>query len=84
MPESTNEENETQTVAEKTDNRCAECNAYSRELRPESQRKRSIHEACDESLQHRDLRWIAAGDLSGEIIVDSPAETRDSNQHRSA
>ena len=42
MPESTNEENETQTVSEKTDDRCAECDAKRRELRAETERKRTV------------------------------------------
>jgi hypothetical protein len=29
------------------------------------------------------LRWIAPGNLSSEIVVNSPAETSSGNQHRS-
>ena len=83
MSESTNEENETQAIAEEADDRCAECNACRRKLRAEAKRERSVHEARDEALPHCDLRWIAPGNLSSEIVVNSPAETRSSNQHRS-
>lgn len=60
MPESTDKENETQAIAKKTDYRCAECDACRWKPRAEAERERGVHEACAESLPHRDLRWIAA------------------------
>ena len=59
MPESTNEEDETQAIAKETNDRCAKCNAYRRKLRAEAERKHSVHEPakspfhiaiCDGSL----------------------------------
>ncbi len=81
MPEGTNEENETQAIAKKTDGRCAECDACRRELRAEAERKNSVHDACEESFPHCNLRWITTGNLSGEIIVDAPADTGSADQH---
>jgi hypothetical protein len=79
MPEGTNEENETPIA--KTDGRCAECDACRRELRAEAERKNSVHDACEESFPHCNLRWITTGNLSGEIIVDAPADTGSADQH---
>jgi hypothetical protein len=60
MPKGTDKENETQAIAEKTDDRCAECDACRWKPRAEAERERHVREACNESLPHRDLRWIAA------------------------
>jgi len=82
MTERLHEKNETDAIAKETDDRYAEDDVNAGEFRADGESQSGVDDAGGETFPHRDLRWIAAGNPSGEIIVNSPAETRSGNEQR--
>ena len=73
MAECLHEKNETNAIAKETDDRHAEDDVNGWELRADSESQYGVDDTCGETLPHRDLRRVAAGDFAGEVVVNSPA-----------
>ena len=84
MAERLHEKNETDAIAKETDDRHTESDVSGWEFRANGESQPGVDDACGKTFPHRDLRRIAAGNLAGEVVVNSPTEAGCGNEKRAA
>jgi hypothetical protein len=82
MTERSNEKDEAHAITKETDSCHGENTTQVRQFCANGERKASVYGARDETLPHGDLRWIAAGDFTREIVINSPTEAGGGDKER--
>ena len=84
MTERLHEKNETDAIAEETDDRYAEGDVNGGKFRADGESQSGVDDTCGETFPHRDLRRIAAGNFAREVVVNSPTEAGCGDKERAA
>ncbi len=84
MTERPNEKDEAHTVTKEPDSCHGKNSIQGRQFRANGECKPDIYGARDEALPHGDLRWITAGDLTREIVINAPTKAGGGDQKRAA
>ena len=82
ITERLNEKHEADTIAKKADTRHTKGHVYARNFRADRESESAIDDPRHQSLPHRNLRWVAAGNFAGEIVVNAPTEAGRGNEER--
>ena len=82
MTERLHEKNETDAIAQETDGATPRVTLVAGQLRADGESQSGVDDTCGETLPHRDLRRIAAGNFAGEVVINSPAEAGRGNEQR--
>jgi hypothetical protein len=82
VTERSNEKHQTQAITKETDSCHGKNSAQSRQFRANGKGKASIYDARNETFPHRDLRWIAAGYFTREIVINSPTKAGGGDKER--
>jgi hypothetical protein len=84
MTERPHEKNETDAIAEETDDRNAQGDGHCGKFRADGEGQSCIGDACAETLPHCNLRRVPAGDFACEVVVNSPTEAGCGDEQRAA
>src|SRR4249920_1888174 len=82
MPQSENEKNKTQAIAEKTYHTCDQEKRTCRQARAGPQTKRQVEWTSDQAFQLDDLERVGERHLAREVVVEPPGNTGSGNGER--
>ena len=75
-----NEKHKADPIAKKTNARHTQGHVQAGNLRADRESESTIDDSRHQSLPHGNLRWIAAGNFAGEIVVNAPTEAGRGNE----